>query len=128
LRSAAGSSRSPPWRVLLQASTWDGDENRSGERPAPPCQRQGIPVAKADGETWLFVACYGNGSQRLFRIDPLDIAVFGASATDWYDGYLWVVDATNHEIVRVDPTTGYSTGVKITGLPGSSTTDLEIQQ
>ena len=99
-----------------------------GRGPTPARLRQGITVAEADGETWLFVARYGNGSQRLFRTDPLDIAVFGASAIDWYDGSLWVVDATNREIVQVDPTTGYPTGAKITGLPGSNTTDLEIQQ
>jgi DNA-binding beta-propeller fold protein YncE len=261
VRAADGSTDTARSTITVAPAVWitDANQNRihkldmegnlllSFDAPAP--QPQGITVAEADGQTWLFVACYGNGSQRIFRMDPidgdanrdypapgqsprnltfaatepkriwhvdalarrlyainrtngqvlesygqnyfstspqvtnlpflwtpqgldwtpapnasgylwylegqnrllykikiiprydimsgtelriegnpLDIAVFGASAIDWYDGYLWVVDATNHEIVQVDPTTGYPTGVKITGLPGSNTTDLEIQQ
>ena len=60
--------------------------------------------------------------------DSVSIPIFSAAAIDFYDGYLWVVDANNHRIVQIDPATGMPTGNKITGFPGASPAGLEIQQ
>ncbi len=69
-----------------------------------------------------------SGTQLEIVGDPLYVPVFAASAIDWYDGFLWVVDSNEHEIVQIDPETGSPTGVRITGLPGSNTTGMEIQE
>ena len=59
---------------------------------------------------------------------PVDPSVFPVAGMDSYDGYLWVVDRDDHEIVQIDPATGLRTGVRITGFPGGSTSGLAIQQ
>jgi PKD repeat protein len=59
---------------------------------------------------------------------PVDATVFPVAGMDEYDGYLWVVDRDDHEIVQIDPTTGARTGVVITGFPGASTSGLAIQK
>jgi PKD repeat protein len=59
---------------------------------------------------------------------PVDASVFPVAGMDSYDGYLWVVDRDDHEIVQIDPTTGLRTGVRITGFPGASASGLAIQQ
>jgi PKD repeat protein len=67
------------------------------------------------------------GTQLQVVGNPIQIPVFSASAIDIYDGFLWVVDVDNHEIVQVDLETGTLTGTKITGFPGASPAGLEIQ-
>jgi PKD repeat protein len=59
---------------------------------------------------------------------PVDPTLFPVAGMDSYDGYLWVVDRDDHEIVQIDPTTGLRTDVRITGFPGASTSGLVIQQ
>jgi PKD repeat protein len=59
---------------------------------------------------------------------PVDPSVFPVAGMDSYDGYLWVVDRDDHEIVQIDPTTGLRTGAQISGFPGASASGLAIQQ
>lgn len=108
---------------------------------------QGLSWAENDGEAGLL--WYLEGETRLLyavEIDPpinmfegvqleiemdpvpVDPSVFPVAGMDSYDGYLWVVDRDDHEIVQIDPTTGLRTGVGITGLPGAGTSGLAIQQ
>ena len=70
------------------------------------------------------------GIQLEIDRDPVsvDATVFPVAGMDEYDGYLWVVDRDDHEIVQIDPTTGARTGVVITGFPGASTSGLAIQK
>jgi len=70
------------------------------------------------------------GIQLEIERDPvlLEASLFPVAGMDVYDGYLWVVDRDDHEIVQIDPTTGMRTGIRITGFPGASTSGLAIQQ
>ena len=90
-----------------------------------------------EGETQLLYAIeidppinIFEGTQLEIDMDPvpLDPLVFPVAGMDSYDGYLWVVDRDDHEIVQIDPATGLRTGVRITGFPGASTSGLAIQQ
>ncbi len=90
-----------------------------------------------EGETQLLYAIeidppinIFEGTQLEIEMDPvpLDPSVFPVAGMDSYDGYLWVVDRDDHEIVQIDPMTGLCTGVRITGFPGASTSGLAIQQ
>ncbi len=69
-----------------------------------------------------------SGTQLEIVGDPLYVPIFLVTGIDWYAGYLWVVDAGEHEIVQIDPETGTPTGTKITGFPGASTAGLEIEE
>ena len=90
-----------------------------------------------EGETHLLYAIgidppinMFEGVQLVIEEAPIsiDASVFPVAGMDSYDGYLWVVDRDDHEIVQIDPTTGQRTGVTITGFPGASTSGLVIQQ
>jgi len=90
-----------------------------------------------EGETQLLYAIeidppinIFEGIQLEIEEEPvsIDASVFPVAGIDTYDGYLWVVDRDDHEIVQIDPTTGLRTGVRITGFPGASTSGLAIQQ
>ena len=90
-----------------------------------------------EGETQLLYAIeidppinIFEGVQLEIKTDPVpvDPSVFPVAGMDSCDGYLWVVDRDNHEIVQIDPATGLLTGVRITGFPGASTSGLAIQQ
>lgn len=37
----------------------------------PSSEPTGVTLAEVDGSDWLFVACQGEGNQRIFRLDPL---------------------------------------------------------
>ncbi len=37
----------------------------------PSSEPTGVTLAEVDGRDWLFVACQGEGNQRIFRLDPL---------------------------------------------------------
>ena len=90
-----------------------------------------------EGETQLLYAIeidppinIFEGVQLEIEMDPVpaDPSLFPVAGMDSYDGYLWVVDRDDHEIVQIDPTTGLRTGVRITGFPGASTSGLAVQQ
>lgn len=58
----------------------------------------------------------------------LDPSVFPVAGLDWYDGHLWVVAEHHHQIVQIDPVTGFPTGEVLTGFPGAATSGLYIQK
>ncbi len=70
------------------------------------------------------------GVQLEIEEDPVlvDASLFPVAGMDAFEGYLWVVDRDDHEIVQIDPTTGQRTGLRISGYPGASTSGLAIQQ
>ncbi len=69
-----------------------------------------------------------SGTQLELVGEPLRVSVSPVTAIDWDEGYLWVVDVNEHEIVQIDPVTGEPTGVKITGFPGAATAGMEIER
>jgi len=90
-----------------------------------------------EGETQLLYAIRIDPPINIFEgiqleIDQepiaVDSTVFPVAGMDAYDGYLWVVDRDDHEIVQVDPATGLRTGARIAGFPGASASGLAIQQ
>ncbi len=90
-----------------------------------------------EGETRLLYAIHIDppinifeGVQLEIEREPvsLDPTVFPVAGMASYDGYLWVVDRDDHEIVQIDPATGLRTGARITGFPGASASGLAIQQ
>jgi PKD repeat protein len=108
-----------------QGLAWDEDGGESGL------------LWYLEGETRLLYAIEIDPPINIFEgiqleIDrdpvPVDAAVFPVAGMDEYDGYLWVVDRDDHEIVQIDPTTGTRTGAVISGFPGASTSGLAIQQ
>jgi hypothetical protein len=71
-------------------------------------------VAEADGRSWLFVACFNGGNQRILRIDPITGNVsqnysapaqsplsltYGATGQK----QLWHVDGLSRKIYRLNP-------------------------
>lgn len=59
---------------------------------------------------------------------PLDPSVFPVTGMDWYEGYLWVVDADHAQVVQIDPATGRKTGVAVVELPGANAAGLTFQK
>jgi len=80
----------------------------------PVADPRGVTVAEVAGASWLFVACYGGGNQRILKMDPMSGAVsaeYGAPAGDpLYLSYgsqeprrLWHVDGLSRRIYEMNP-------------------------
>ena len=60
---------------LDQILKMDLDGNVVATLPSPRSEPTGVAFAEVDGRDWLFVACQGEGNQRIFRLDPANGAV-----------------------------------------------------
>ncbi|MBN1859306.1 PKD domain-containing protein [Candidatus Bipolaricaulota bacterium] len=73
--------------IEVQAAVWvadtsldqvfklDLDGNVITSFSVPTSEPTGVTLAEVDGRNWLFVACQGEGNQRIFRLDPESGAV-----------------------------------------------------
>ena len=55
---------------LDQIFKLDLDGNVVTTLTSPSSQPTGVTLAEVDGHDWLFVACQGEGNQRIYRLDP----------------------------------------------------------
>jgi len=126
VRAEDGSTNTDTATITVEPAVWITDENLGriyklgmqgneivsfGLQFTEP---RGITVAEADGRSWLFVACYNGGNQRIVRIDPVTGNVsqnysapaqsplqltYGASGQK----QLWHVDGLSRKIYRLNP-------------------------
>ncbi len=69
-------------------------------------------------------------TQLALQPNPIALAaaLFPIAGLDWYDGMLWVVQRDRHQVAQVDPVTGLSTGVILSGFAGAAVSGLSIQK
>ena len=60
---------------LNQILKLDLDGNVVATLPSPRSEPTGVTFAEVGGHDWLFVACQGEGNQRIYRLDPGNGAV-----------------------------------------------------
>jgi len=126
VRAADGTTKSRSVTVTVAPAVWITDRNLNsvykldmqGNNLAsfslPASGPTGITTAEVGGKSWLFVACYNGGNQRILRIDPVsgDVSqnysapaqsplnlTYGASG----QRTIWHVDGTSHKIYRLNP-------------------------
>ncbi len=128
VRSAGGKTATASVEVVVEPAVWTCDENldrvhkldMTGAVLAtfdlPVSGPRGVTVAESGGSWWLVVACYGDGNQRLVRIDPTDGTVtetYAAPAQDpLFLAYgaeeperIWHVDGLSRKIYGMNPPT-----------------------
>jgi len=129
VRSADGATATAQVEIVVEPAVWICDENLDRVYKldmdgavlktfdVPVSQPRGIALGTASGKTWVFVACYGGGRQRILRIDqmtgevaaehtapaesPLYLA-FGAEEPQ----RLWHIDGLSRKIYGLNPTSG----------------------
>lgn len=126
VRAEDGSTDTETLAIHVEPAVWITDENlgriykldMQGNEIAsfglPVTEPRGITVAEADGRSWLFVACFNGGNQRIVRIDPVTGNVsqnysapaqsplnltYGATGQK----QLWHVDGQSRKIYRLNP-------------------------
>ena len=82
VRAEDGSTNTNTVTITVAPAVWITDENlgriykldMQGNQldsfDLPVTEPRGITVAEVDGRSWLFVACFNGGNQRILRIDP----------------------------------------------------------
>ena len=82
VRAEDGSTNTATVTITVEPAVWITDENlgriykldMQGNQldsfDLPATEPRGITVAEVDGRSWLFVACFNGGNQRILRIDP----------------------------------------------------------
>jgi len=129
VRSGNGTMRTESMKINVLPALWVTDENldriykldMNGQEilsfPAPAAEPRGIASAVLGGTQWLYVACQGEGIQRLYRVDPSDGSVaseYGAPAQSPVQlAYgadeperLWHTDALSRKIYELNPNSG----------------------
>jgi len=126
VRAADGSTDQETVTVEVEPAVWITDENlnriykldmQGTELDSfllPFTEPRGITVAEVGGESWLFIACYNGGNQRIVRIDPITGNVsqnysapaqsplqltYGATGQK----QIWHVDGLSRKIYRLNP-------------------------
>jgi len=129
VRSEGGQTDTETIEIVVEPAAWVCDESldrvykldMNGTVLAtidlPVTEPKGVALGQVGGRTWLFVACYGGGSQRLLKVDPAsgDVdAQYVAPAQDpLYMTHgmtepqrLWHVDGLSRKIYELSPTSG----------------------
>jgi len=129
VRSPGGKTDTETVVITVEPAVWICDENldriykldmdgtplRTFDLPVS--DPKGVAIGVAEGRPWLFVACYGGGSQRTLRVDPTNGSVaaeYVAPAQDpLYITYgeaeperLWHVDGLSRKIYEMNPSSG----------------------
>jgi len=126
VRASDGSTATASRQIVVEPAVWIVDENlnriyqldlRGTEIRSftvPVAQPRGIAVAEIEGETRLMVACYGNGNQRILRVDPASGSVLAnapAPAESPLDltyaaaapVRIWHIDGLSRRIYEMNP-------------------------
>ena len=129
IRASDGSVDSDTIYIDVEPGFWVADENlneiykldSSGNviltLDSPATQPRGLAVAERNGAWSLFVACMGNGFQRLIEIDPNSGTVLaeytapgqdpgGLSYSPIAPGRIWHVDRLSRKIYEINPQDG----------------------
>ncbi|MCK4392224.1 hypothetical protein KAX17_04910, partial [Candidatus Bipolaricaulota bacterium] len=126
VRAEDGSTDTETVTIQVDPAVWITDENlgriykldmQGNELDSfglPVSEPRGITVAEVGGKSWLFIACYNGGNQRIVRIDPVTGNVsqnysapaqsplnltYGATGQK----QLWHVDGLSRKIYRLNP-------------------------
>lgn len=126
VRAEDGSTDTDTATITVEPAVWITDENlgriykldMEGQQldsfGLPVSEPRGITIAEVGGKSWLFVACFNNGNQRILRMDPITGNVsqnysapaqsplsltYGATGQK----QLWHVDGLSRKIYRLNP-------------------------
>ena len=134
VRAADGSMATEAMTIVVEAAFWVADENlnqiyklnASGEviqtLACPVSQPRGLTLAEREGEWVLFVACMGDGMQRLLKLNPETGAVLAQYTAPAGDPggltyapaapfRLWHVDKLSRKIYEINPADGQTLNV-----------------
>ena len=129
VRSADGKTDTTSVEIVVEPAVWVCDENQDRVYKLdmagavlktfdlPVADPKGVTIAETAGKTWVFVACYGGGSQRILRVDQTTGAVsdeYVAPAQDplyltygWLEPQrIWHVDGLSRKIYELNPASG----------------------
>jgi len=124
VRAKDGSVASETVQVNVEPAFWVADANLEivqkldlqgnvvTSLPSPGAQPQGVALVESGGQWSLYLACQGNGVQRIYRMDPVTgevLSEFAAPAqSPAYLAYgalapfrLWHVDAMSRQIYEL---------------------------
>jgi len=130
VRSESGKSDTAHVTITVEPAIWITDRNldrihkldmQGGlERTIDLAYSEptGVTLAEVNGATWLFVACFNGGSQRILRVNPVTGEVAAAHTAPaqsplqitygaWGQKQLWHVDGLSRKIYRINPPDGH---------------------
>ena len=133
VRGENGKTDTVSVRIEVRPAAWVCDENLDqvfkldmegnvvATLDVPVADPRGVTMAEVAGVDWLFVACYGGGSQRIRRMDPTSGAVsaeyMAPAGYPLYLSYgaqeprrLWHVDGLSRRIYEMNPENGQVMG------------------
>jgi len=133
VRDAGGDTDTTKMEIEVAPAVWVSDENlqriykldMSGNVlqsfDLPVTHPRGITIADVGGSDWVFVACQGDGNQRILKVDPLTgevSAEYSAPAQDplqlTYGAQspkrLWHLDGLSRKIYALNPSNGQVLG------------------